>query len=61
METAEERKTTTKKVNRGDAFTLRIRCTLLTELLGTLDEGKYTGYGQWRNAGYGRFIYEVQG
>lgn len=48
--TAEEKKSTTRKVPRGDAFTLRIRCTLLTELLGTLpgDPNIYTEYIQTR-------------
>lgn len=26
-----------------------------------LDYGKFKGFGQWRNAGFGRFTYEIIG
>lgn len=29
------------------------------QIIECLEEGKYTGLGQWRNAGYGRIIYRI--
>lgn len=29
------------------------------QIIHCLNEGKYYGLGQWRNAGYGRFMYEI--
>lgn len=46
--------------DRSFEFEIHVRGGIKREqILEALNEGKYTGYGQWRNAGYGRFIFEV--